>query len=86
MKQVHRVCDQCECNITKTIEDYQDGGDYLLKHNIHNGELDFCDEDCQKEYHQKVCEQTGDPNSNDSDGATFSTCLDCGYTTESPEL
>ena len=77
----HRICDKCDFNITREIEEFLPSGDYLKKNNIHYNGKDFCDEDCRKEYHDENC----DDYYKESDQVS-STCLNCGYHSEHSEL
>lgn len=77
----HRICDNCGTNITKEIEEYGAKGEFLLKNNIQHKDFDFCDEDCRKQYHDENCDEYY----NESDQVS-STCLNCGWSEECPEL
>ena len=68
-------CDNCERELELAFERYEIG-EYITHGNLH-----FCHNACQEEYHKEHC----DPVYNESDQVS-STCSNCDFHSEHSEL
>jgi len=76
-------CDTCGIELSQRFEDHEIDG-YITHHTIYGDDLEykhFCDEDCQKEYHDEYCDEIYNVSDQASSG-----CSNCGLSREEEDL